>query len=101
MNEFLSINPLDLVGISETPNIQIITNVPIKIKAYNFDNRYIHAMFNKYTSTQNSTIDLYPKNDEYFTKVLNDSEKEMSISSEIENEYDMVEYMRYTLTPIE
>lgn len=99
--QFLSINPIDLVGIKETPEVTIKTNSPIKTKIYNFDNRYIHALFKEYSATQSSTIDLYPSDDEYKTKVLNDSEKEMSISSNIEKEYELVEYMRYTLTPIE
>jgi hypothetical protein len=103
LTQFLSINPIDLVGVkgTHTPDIKIITNSPIKTKVYNFDSKYIHALFQSYLSTQSSTIDLYPSDDEYKTKVLNDSEKLMIISSDIETEYEMVEYMRYTLTPIE
>lgn len=96
---FLTINPIDLTGVVKTPDVKIVTNVPIKTKIYNFDNKYIHALFDGYQDTQSSTIDLYPNDDEYNTKVLNDSEKQMSISSKLEKEYNSVEYMRYTLSP--
>ena len=98
--QFLSINPLDLVAVENSPNVKIITNVPIKTKVYNFDNRYIHALFKDYTSTQSSTIDLYSNEDETVTKVLNDSEKQMSITSNKEYEGNVIDYLRYTLTPI-
>lgn len=97
---FLSMNPVDMTGIEKTPNVKVVTNVPIKMKFYNFDNRYIHALFDNYIGSQSSTIDLYPNDDEYITKVLNDSEKQMQISSNIEKESDIIEYMRYILTPI-
>lgn len=98
--QFLSINPLDLVAVENSPNVKIVTNVPIKTKVYNFDNRYIHAIFKEYTSTQSSTIDLYSNEDEPVTKVLNDSEKQMSITSNKEYEGNIIDYLRYTLTPI-
>ena len=98
--QFLSINPLDLVAVENSPNVKIVTNVPIKTKVYNFDNRYIHALFKEYTSTQSSTIDLYSNEDEPVTKVLNDSEKQMSITSSKEYEGNVIDYLRYTLTPI-
>ena len=98
--QFLSINPLDLVAVENSPNVKIITNVPIKTKVYNFDNRYIRALFKDYTSTQSSTIDLYSNEDEPITKVLNDSEKQMSITSNKEYEGNVIDYLRYTLTPI-
>jgi hypothetical protein len=98
--QFLSINPLDLVAVEKSPNTKIVTNVPIKTKIYNFDSRYIRALFKDYTSTQSSTIDLYSDEDEPVTKVLNDSEKQMSITSSKESENDVIDYLRYTLTPI-
>lgn len=98
--QFLSINPLDLVAVENSPNVKIVTNVPIKTKVYNFDSRYIHALFKDYTSTQSSTIDLYSEEDEPVTKVLNDSEKQMSITSNKEYEDDVIDYLRYTLSPI-
>ena len=98
--QFLSINPLDLVAVENSPNIKIVTNVPIKTKVYNFDSRYIHALFKDYVSTQSSTIDLYSTEDEPVTKVLNDSEKQMSIISSKECESNVIDYLRYTLTPI-
>ena len=98
--QFLSINPLDLVAVENSPNVKIVTNVPIKTKVYNFDSRYIHALFKDYTSTQSSTIDLYSEEDEPITKVLNDSEKQMSITSNKEYEDDVIDYLRYTLTPL-
>ena len=72
----------------------------LKQKFYNFDNRYIHTIFKEYTSTQSSTIDLYSNEDEPVTKVLNDSEKQMSITSSKEYEGNIIDYLRYTLTPI-
>lgn len=98
--QLLSINPLDLVAVENSPNVKIVTNVPIKTKVYNFDSRYIHALFKDYTSTQSSTIDLYSEKDEPVTKVLNDSEKQMSITSSKEYEDDVIDYLRYTLSPI-
>lgn len=98
--QFLSINPLDLVAVENSPNVKIVTNVPIKTKVYNFDSRYIHALFKDYASTQSSTIDLYSEEDEPVTKVLNDSEKQMSITSSKEYEDDVIDYLRYTLSPI-
>ena len=98
--QFLSINPLDLVAVENSPNVKIVTNVPIKTKVYNFDSRYIHALFKNYASTQSSTIDLYSEEDEPVTKVLNDSEKQMSITSSKEYEDDVIDYLRYTLSPI-
>ena len=98
--QFLSINPLDLVAVENSPNVKIVTNVPIKTKVYNFDSRYIHALFKDYVSTQSSTIDLYSEEDEPVTKVLNDSEKQMSITSSKEYEDDVIDYLRYTLSPI-
>ena len=98
--QFLSINPLDLVAVENSPNVKIVTNVPIKTKVYNFDSRYIHALFKDYASTQSSTIDLYSEEDEPVTKVLNDSEKQMSITSNKEYEGNIIDYLRYTLTPI-
>ena len=98
--QFLSINPLDLVAVENSPNVKIVTNVPIKTKVYNFDSRYIHALFKDYASTQSSTIDLYSEEDEPITKVLNDSEKQMSITSSKEYEDDVIDYLRYTLSPI-
>lgn len=98
--QFLSINPIDLVAVENSPNVKIVTNVPIKTKVYNFDSRYIHALFKDYISTQSSTIDLYSEEDEPITKVLNDSEKQMSITSNKEYESNVIDYLRYTLTPI-
>ena len=98
--KILSINPLDLIAVENSPNVKIVTNVPIKTKVYNFDSRYIHAIFKDYTSTQSSTIDLYSNEDEPVTKVLNDSEKQMSITSNKEYEGNIIDYLRYTLTPI-
>ena len=98
--QFLSINPLDLIAVENSPNVKIVTNVPIKTKVYNFDSRYIHALFKDYASTQSSTIDLYSEEDEPVTKVLNDSEKQMSITSSKEYEDDVIDYLRYTLSPI-
>lgn len=98
--QFLSINPLDLVAVENSPNVKIVTNVPIKTKVYNFDSKYIHALFKDYASTQSSTIDLYSEEDEPITKVLNDSEKQMSITSSKEYESDIIDYLRYILTPI-
>ena len=98
--QFLSINPLDLVTVEKSPNTKIVTNVPIKTKVYNFDSRYIHALFKEYISSQSSTIDLYSNEDEPVTKVLNDSEKQMSITSSKEYEGNVIDYLRYTLTPI-
>ena len=98
--QFLSINPLDLVAVENSPNVKIVTNVPIKTKVYNFDSRYIHALFKDYASTQSSTIDLYSEEDEPVTKVLNDSEKQMGITSSKEYEDDVIDYLRYTLSPI-
>lgn len=98
--QFLSINPLDLIAVENSPNVKIVTNVPIKTKVYNFDSRYIHAIFKDYASTQSSTIDLYSEKDEPVTKVLNDSEKQMSITSSKEYEDDVIDYLRYTLSPI-
>ena len=98
--KILSINPLDLIAVENSPNVKIVTNVPIKTKVYNFDSRYIHAIFKDYTSTQSSTIDLYSEEDEPVTKVLNDSEKQMSITSNKEYEGNVIDYLRYTLTPI-
>ena len=96
----MSINPLDLIAVENSPNVKIVTNVPIKTKVYNFDSRYIHALFKDYVSTQSSTIDLYSEEDEPVTKVLNDSEKQMSITSSKEYEDDVIDYLRYTLSPI-
>ena len=98
--QFLSINPLDLVAVENSPNVKIVTNVPIKTKVYNFDSKYIHALFKDYTSTQSSTIDLYSEEDEPITKVLNDSEKQMSITYGKEYENNVIDYLRYTLIPI-
>lgn len=98
--QFLSINPLDLVAVENSPNVKIVTNVPIKTKVYNFDSKYIHALFKDYSSTQSSTIDLYSEEDEPITKVLNDSEKQMSITYGKEYENNVIDYLRYTLTPI-
>ena len=98
--QFLSINPLDLVAVENSPNVKIVTNVPIKTKVYNFDSKYIHALFKDYTSTQSSTIDLYSEEDEPVTKVLNDSEKQMSITYGKEYENNIIDYLRYTLIPI-
>ena len=44
--------------------------------------------------------DLYSNEDEPITKVLNDSEKQMSITSNKEYEGNVIDYLRYTLTPI-
>ena len=98
--QFLSINPLDLVAVENSPNVKIVTNVPIKTKVYNFDSKYIHALFKDYASTQSSTIDLYSEEDEPITKVLNDSEKQMSITYGKEYENNVIDYLRYTLIPI-
>ena len=98
--QFLSINPLDLVAVENSPNVKIVTNVPIKTKVYNFDSKYIHALFKDYSSTQSSTIDLYSEEDEPVTKVLNDSEKQMSITYGKEYENNVIDYLRYTLIPI-
>ena len=98
--QFLSINPLDLVAVENSPNVKIVTNVPIKTKVYNFDSKYIHALFKDYVSTQSSTIDLYSEEDEPITKVLNDSEKQMSITYGKEYENNVIDYLRYTLIPI-
>ena len=98
--QFLSINPLDLVAVENSPNVKIVTNVPIKTKVYNFDSKYIHALFKDYASTQSSTIDLYSEEDEPVTKVLNDSEKQMSITYGKEYENNVIDYLRYTLIPI-
>ena len=98
--QFLSINPLDLVAVENSPNVKIVTNVPIKTKVYNFDSKYIHALFKDYSSTQSSTIDLYSEEDEPITKVLNDSEKQMSITYGKEYENNVIDYLRYTLIPI-
>lgn len=98
--QFLSINPLDLVAVENSPNVKIVTNVPIKTKVYNFDSKYIHALFKDYASTQSSTIDLYSEEDEPVTKVLNDSEKQMSIIYGKEYENNVIDYLRYTLIPI-
>ena len=92
--------PLDLVAVENSPNVKIVTNVPIKTKVYNFDSKYIHALFKDYVSTQSSTIDLYSEEDEPITKVLNDSEKQMSITSSKEYEGNIIDYLRYTLTPL-
>lgn len=98
-SKFLSINPLDLTGMTESPETKLSTNTPVKLKVYNFDNKYIRVKFDKYGVTQSSTIDLYPNDNEYKTKVLNDSEKQLTINSYKETEYNLVEYMRYVLTP--
>ena len=98
--QFLSINPLDLVAVENSPNVKIVTNVPIKTKVYDFDSKYIHALFKDYSSTQSSTIDLYSEEDEPITKVLNDSEKQMSITYGKEYENNVIDYLRYTLIPI-
>ena len=98
--KFLSINPLDLIAVENSPNVKIVTNVPIKTKVYNFDSKYIHALFKDYISTQSSTIDLYSEEDEPITKVLNDSEKQMIITSNKEYESNVIDYLRYILTPI-
>jgi len=99
-NRFLTINPLDVAGIVDTPETTISTNVPIKMKMYNFDNRYIHCLFDEYSAAQSSTIDIYSISEDSETKVLNDSEKQMTIKSEKLMEAESAEYIRYTLTPI-
>ena len=82
-NKYMTISPINILSQPNSPEMNIKTNVPVKMELYNYDSDYAHIKFNEYESNQQTTIKLnrmLENNDVPPTKLINDSEKKCSIS---------------------